>query len=836
MEDKLLYEITRFKQLSGLSLINEQGVIDNLLSLSGKRIKNVDDIINALNLSGKELTDTDIDKFCNELKGTGAMLDSELNLLRNELKANVKLRSALSKQSEDFVLAIKNTKNMKNLVGLAGVNILNKAQMMVILVKVTRELLDLTNSITRQSFDNIDNGFVTTLNKIFDNGFGLHNIDEIWDIIDGFILEKVNTSGLSPDLAEAQFKEFSKRIKENSKTKDLIDKFNSSGRNAGKPKRTTSVTKYSTDYKLPDGLLGAKTWVNVDEAGKGVKYSDSVPAKVDGDNLPNKVDDAEDVFDDYDLIDDGTGGGPDPIINEMELKHPGFFAKFGYYWIPDEFYNLLRSFFGFRTSRVYQQEVDKITNTLVTEFLPKFKTASNKITTENIDQFNSTVRQLLYDLKLAKPSGMTWDDLWVAVKENIRAKAGNVEGIDAFIKEIEQASGKESIEKFIEIMNRVAKQPKLFFPKAGERWALQSAESIQDWLGIAKFFEESSETMKNLKTTWKSNWFTDFIPQLFREIWSWFSGFLLYQAPRTLQRILNDISYAGITDRNLVKSLVSTYLSMLFVSYFFSPVWESLRTLGDTLFGSKIEGMFEYLGIPYERDQSIKDESGMEVLLSGYKEKYRNLIGMDLNLEDFKIVGKGPIIEAVMGLIDKYTNESPEEAKNKSIKAFNDEEKKFKDETIKENNERANKLWSEADNKEKKEIMNKNGYKKVVDLIYYGVQGLSLEQREKMVKSLDFIPGMDPTIQNDIENNTISDFRNYKKNQVPGSKPGIKNYVQSIKDVSGSIVIKDKNGIPYKVINRDGNLLYIEPSFNDLEKNPDLEKTTKPINTFADKL
>ena len=107
MEDKLLYEITRFKQLSGLSLINEQGVIDNLLSLSGKRIKNVDDIINALNLSGKELTDTDIDKFCNELKGTGAMLDSELNLLRNELKANVKLRSALSKQSEDFVLAIK---------------------------------------------------------------------------------------------------------------------------------------------------------------------------------------------------------------------------------------------------------------------------------------------------------------------------------------------------------------------------------------------------------------------------------------------------------------------------------------------------------------------------------------------------------------------------------------------------------------------------------------------------------------------------------------------------------------------------------------------------------
>lgn len=836
MEDKLLYEITRFKQLSGLSLINEQGVIDNLLSLSGKRIKNVDDIINALELSGKELTDADIDKFCNELKGTGAMLDSELNLLRKELKANVNLRSALSNRSEDFVSAVKNAGKKENLVGLWGVNILNKAQMIAILVKTVRELLDLTNSITRQSFDNIDNGFVTTLNKIFDNGFGLHNIDEIWDIIDGFILEKVNASGLSPDLAEAQFKEFSKRIKENSKTKDLIDKFNSSGRNAGKPKRTTSVTKYSTDYKLPDGLLGAKTWVNVDEAGKGVKYSNSVPIKADGDNLPNKVDDADDVLDDYELIDDGTGGGPDPIINEMELKHPGFFAKFGYYWIPDEFYNLLRSFFGFRTSRVYQQEVDKITNTLVTEFLPKFKSASNKITTENIDQFNSTVRQLLYDLKLAKPSGMTWDELWVAVKENIRAKAGNVEGVEAFIKEIEQASGKESIEKFIEIMNRVAEQPKLFFPKAGERWALQSAESIQDWLGLTKFFKESSETMKNLQTTWKSNWLTDFIPQLFREIWSWFSGFLLYQAPRTLQRILNDISYAGITDGNLVKSLVSTYLSMLFVSYFFSPVWDSLRTLGDTLFGSKIEGMFEYFGIPYERDQTIKDESGMEVLLNGYKEKYRNIIGMDLNLEDFKIVGKGPIIEAVMGLIDKYTNESPEDAKNKSIKAFTEEEKKFKDDTIKKNNEKANKLWSEADNKEKKQIMDKNGYKKVVDLIYYGVQGLSLDQREKMVKSLDFIPGMDPTIQNDIENTSISDFRNYKKNEVQGSKPGIKNYVRSIKDVSGSIVIKDKNGTPYKVINRDGNLLYIEPSFYDLEKNPDLEKTTKPINTFADKL
>jgi hypothetical protein len=48
MGNNLLYEIARFRQLSGLNLINEQTAVDNLLALAGKRIKNVDDIINGL--------------------------------------------------------------------------------------------------------------------------------------------------------------------------------------------------------------------------------------------------------------------------------------------------------------------------------------------------------------------------------------------------------------------------------------------------------------------------------------------------------------------------------------------------------------------------------------------------------------------------------------------------------------------------------------------------------------------------------------------------------------------------------------------------------------------
>jgi hypothetical protein len=857
MEDKLLYEITRFKQLSGLSLINEQGVIDNLLSLSGKRIKNVDDIINALNLSGKELTDTDIDKFCNELKGTGAMLDSELNLLRNELKANVKLRSALSKQSEDFVLAIKNTKNMKNLVGLAGVNILNKAQMMAILVKVTRELLDLTNSITRQSFDNIDNGFVTTLNKIFDNGFGLHNIDEIWDIIDGFILEKVNTSGLSPDLAEAQFKEFSKRIKENSKTKDLIDKFNSSGRNAGKPKRTTSLTKYSTDYKLPDGLLGAKTWVNVDEAGKGVKYSDSVPAKVDGDNLPAKVDDGTDkipstidevegIFDEYELIDGGTPGR-DPFPNGVPERR--FFNNFFFKYCKLDFceviINLLRSL-----GKSPADFVDDMINTQ-----NKIIELSNKL--ENMNPGDSGYISVKFELDgyvnrmksnmrmMATPDAgflTQWDSVKSQIKQTLGSEhSGLANRIIDYCETKSITSGGKTItgldplENFVELITKHTDEGAM----GGFIFDIRKIATPEYWASwrntdIVKYAKEVKDFYKKVKNS-TNNRPTAFFKSLGKVCFDFlltllkrYANFMTFGTFRYYKTIIKRLSKGSFTSMEGLKRYAALYVQITIMSNIIEPFFNYVT---DTF-----KNIIEFFNI---YDFPEEDVSPQEKLINDLKGRipgigntfewnpFFNPIGFVPGVGEvgeFLGFEKAPLPQYIVDQIIEVIEFGYNQGEKKMDKNVVEERRKIMEAAFEQKtNEELEKLNSSAVTKynlNKEGVEAKNDKVNIEKLInMYSDSNMVFEnpnfdllepsETEKILNALTFTPGVSP----DVENQVLGREKNKKRSVVDkdGNFIGVFYPNEEIKFIPNKLG-EDAGYKPSQVIPKDSKVDYPDAS------------------------
>jgi len=816
MEDKLLYEITRFKQLSGLSLINEG--IDDLFKLMGKRIKNVDDIINALELSGKELTDTDIDKFCNELKGTGAMLDSELNLLRKELKVNVKLRSALSKQSEDFVLAIKTSKNIKKLVGLVGVNVLNKAQMMVILVKVARELLDLTNSITRQSFDNIDNGFVNPLNKIFDNGFDLHNIDEIWDIIDGFILEKVNASGLSPDLAEAQFKEFSKRIRENSKTKDLIDKFNSSGRNAGKPKRTTSVTKYSTDYKLPDGLLGAKTWINVGDpvnvnsvikrrrkVGLGDetlekeyvdRYNDII--KKNGVDLTEeeklfketveewkvgKIDDVGEAF--KTKVGEPKVGSGDGNIESMtanwEKRTPGKLARFNDVLIDilTPIYNLIRSVGGLVPSKVYLGQVERDLNELVTRF--KENLSGVKISAENKDGFRNQVRQLLIDLQVAKKSNQTFEQLWDEIEVMIRSKSKELgfDDVDDFIKLVKQGGnegGAGTIENFLKITSDYANGITIWpWVKKQKLYKDFNSRRLGEYTGILRKWKELSESFKSkVINTGEGKKGIGYVITAIRDIssflWEWFSGWLVYQAPKKIQAINNALRVSGITNGAAIKRIIGLYLGMVFISYFYEPL------IGATIeLNSRVKAQF---GVETEETRGYPT-----LIADQYKNKFNDLLRGKVDWNPF---GVGVIPAVIVSLLDN-PKEVADNQQEKLKKEISDAQSKVNSEMDK----RALNTYNKMSDQEKQLAQNSYNTLKQMLSYSYGTYGLTKDQGKFIISRLEFTPTPSLNITNPIN----SGFNDMMKITDIKSLEALSSKYQDAKSVYAELPKVDKTDV-----------------------------------------
>jgi hypothetical protein len=281
MERKLIIEINRITELMKIKstqknhisfqIISEQKTfVDNIISLGGLRIKNFDNILEVLGLSKKSVwSETDIDNFCDELSENQVMDEIEINNFRSELKKNYTLRQKLLDTSNDFIsyikkLANENKNSLENLSGLNKIITLSGDDLKRIAKSIYTKLITNVDSNVKKSFDRFDAIFSGQLQKAYDKGFIFHDTDEMWDVIDGYILEDVNTLGLSDEMAEEQFNLFKQKLRESSKTKDIIDKINADGRNLKSGKRTTDVT-YSKDYKVPEEWKGGSKWKSVDE-------------------------------------------------------------------------------------------------------------------------------------------------------------------------------------------------------------------------------------------------------------------------------------------------------------------------------------------------------------------------------------------------------------------------------------------------------------------------------------------------------------------------------------------------------------------------------------------
>jgi polyhydroxyalkanoate synthesis regulator phasin len=621
MDDKLLNEISRFRKLSGLMLINEQGVlIDNLLSLTGKRIKNVDDFIDALNLTGKNLTDDQIDSLVDEMVDAGAMLPNSGKLLKQELKANAKLRSALSNRSEDFVSAVKNAGKKENLVGLWGAHILNKSQVLVVYTKLVKQFLDLAGSNTQLMFDSIDNEFASYLQQIYDSGIGLHSIDEVWDVIDGNILEHVNTSGFSPELAEAHFKEFSKKIKEGSKTKEILDKINAEGRNAGKPKRTTPVTEYKPDYKIPEEWAGTpKKLIHRDEAGKTIKYSDSTPIKVDGDNLPAKVDDgglpsladeSEDIFDVYELIDDGTGGGTgggprrDPFPNGV--PDPSFMNNFFFRFCKMGFCEVLIDFFrslgkrpaDFARDMLYtQQRIIELT-----EELGRLNPgdARYKQVTKELDGW---VNRLKSNTKMVSTPDAGFLTQWEMVESQIRRTLSDhpdlANEVIEYCKNKAVTSGGETIQEFMDLLLKHSQKTnvsglidlrEILTPEFWRNW--RNTKMVEYANEVKAAYKEAAEKGEN-KITKGVRGVMGGVAKLLVDFWNTClkraGNFLLFGTFRYFKDIIKRLrvgNYTNVGSGALswfttagIKRYALLYVELVLISNVVEPFWEYAKDL-----------------------------------------------------------------------------------------------------------------------------------------------------------------------------------------------------------------------------------------------------------------
>jgi hypothetical protein len=546
------------------------------------------------------------------------------------------------------------------------------------------------------------------------------------------------------------------------------------------------------------------------------------------------------------------------VITTTEKRYPGFFAKYISNYTTDTLYNILRSYFGARSSSAFYKKVEEINNTLVNDFLPKFTSQLDTINKDGIegfaqlDTFTTTVRQLLLDLKLSKSNIETWDDVWSKIKIDIKQKAsatGLNDSVDSFITQIEKGgNSKNNIETFISTMNEVSKNPKLF-PVNGERFALSSKEAIYDWLRISEFFKESSESINKLKLAYKSNIVVDFLPQLLKETWNWFSGFLLYQAPRTIQRILKDINYGGITNGNIIKTAFSTYLAMMFTSFFFSPIYDSFRKYADTVLGAPIESLFEWIGFldPNRKEEydPTSGKSGFDVLVEGYKNKFKQTMEADLNLDDVVVVGKGPIIEATMSLIEKYTK-SPEEVEQEYLESQNEILNEKISKRLQSNAKKNEDIWLEADNRQKDEIKKKNGWNNIERILRNYTNSmlkaknpnfvpLTYDQYKKIKNSLVFIPGLDESMSAKLTQSTVEEKEKWIQDELAKTTKKV-DFAHQVNDVMGYIAIKARDGKHYKVVQRDLWLHYITPSMEEITVDPNVKQTQNDLNTILDKL
>jgi hypothetical protein len=285
MNEKLLIEINRFREISKLSLLSEgpgTPLIDNLLSNATKkgRSLSIDTIIDNIGLRGKDLTDADIDTLVNELGIAG----DNAKKLKSALKGDAALKKALTDQSDNFLEKLNAalaTYQVKP--AIEHIIALSRADMSVAVKKFVKTALSVEGTTIYRTFDKIDTSISNALSGLYANGNILRSVDEVYDITISILNTKIaNTIGLGDDMAGEILASYMEKLKSSSKIKTELDRFTASNRVLNNTSRVTSPKAFDRKHVLDDTYIPRETWVSVDDAGTPLVAKTATP---DDENL-----------------------------------------------------------------------------------------------------------------------------------------------------------------------------------------------------------------------------------------------------------------------------------------------------------------------------------------------------------------------------------------------------------------------------------------------------------------------------------------------------------------------------------------------------------------------
>lgn len=326
MEKKILIEINRFREISKLPLLSEgppPSWLDNL-AIGVSRIKNIDDIISRLGYKeGEILTDKQINAFTKELELSG--LDTKLAKKVSEaFMDNALLRKALTNKSDDFVGLLKKSTAVDAVTGVGIVHQLTPDVIVALGKRAATELLN-TNTWYATKLKNIDTAFSDLLQKIYDRGEILHNIDEMYDVFDGLLNDALIDLNLTDDYADTILQAFKDKYRGSSKTKTILDKFKEEGRVLNGKRRTTPYDNYTTTKLGPEWKKTSK-WRAVDPV-------TNTPIK----HVPPVVDDVVDDVVDMEFDVAGISGADDATETGNEILDGNLFNTTGPDGLDKEF-------------------------------------------------------------------------------------------------------------------------------------------------------------------------------------------------------------------------------------------------------------------------------------------------------------------------------------------------------------------------------------------------------------------------------------------------------------------------------------------------------------------
>jgi len=380
------------------------------------------------------------------------------------------------------------------------------------------------------------------------------------------------------------------------------------------------------------------------------------------------LNDLDEVADD--IVDDGNQ-------ITMSKKDRKFLLR---YVVPDsgffnKFYNLLRSFGGFKSPDTYLEQVKKQINDFYentfSSYVDKNLSSLETMSPADIQKFNTDLRNLILNFDLSRKNTETFDNLWLEIKDEFLKSVDEIK-IPTSITDKNQISkikikrknlankiiqmcekgvdGKEgtfnSISKFLEVMRPTTNDYSLF-PSGVEKSAWYDLGSLKKWSGL-------DDELKNIKNTYKNSADKgNYIMGVLKLIWIPFKrigerliSYLIMEAPVRFTKLvpqLQNVFRQGITAKKFGKipeylyEAVVTYIKWMFSKLLMLPLINAVN--------STIE-YFKYT-IGMEIDPRYSSYNPVEEFCRGYmplfeeKGEWKKL---------FVTFGVGPLIEGTIDL------------------------------------------------------------------------------------------------------------------------------------------------------------------------------------------